>query len=142
MTAPETEIRYRKGNDIALDEMIELYRASMLGARRPVDERDSMRQMLEHADLVVTAWEGSLLVGIARTLTDFAYVAYLSDLAVRESHQRRGIGRQLIERTQAELGPGASLVLLAAPAAAEYYPHIGFTQHHGAWLLYPGQRVK
>ena len=142
MTEPPTEVRYRLGNDVALDEMIDLYRASTLGERRPVDERDSMRQMLEHANLVVTAWDGPLLVGIARSLTDFAFVAYLSDLAVRVSHQHRGIGRELIRRTQAELGAGASLVLLAAPAAVDYYPRIGFTQHGSAWLLYPGQRVK
>ena len=142
MTEPSTEIRYRLGNDLALDEVIELYRASTLGERRPVDERDSMRQMLEHANLVVSAWDGPLLVGIARSLTDFAFVAYLSDLAVRASHQRRGIGKELIRKTQAELGTGASLVLLAAPAAVDYYPRVGFTQHGSAWLLYPGQRVK
>jgi predicted N-acetyltransferase YhbS len=134
-------IQYRLGNDVDLDATIDLYRASTLGARRPVDDRESMRQMLEHANLVVTAWDGPLLVGISRALTDFAFVAYLSDLAVRLSHQRRGLGKELIRRTQAELGPKASVVLLAAPAAVDYYGHIGFTQHGSAWMLYPGQRV-
>jgi len=142
MTGTAGTIAYRIGNDLDIDQVIELYRASTLGERRPVDRRDSMRQMLEHANLVVTAWDGSLLVGISRALTDFAYVAYLSDLAVRASHQRQGIGRELIRRTQAELGPEASLILLAAPAAVDYYPRVGFTQHASAWLLYPGQRVK
>jgi predicted N-acetyltransferase YhbS len=138
MSAP---ITYRIGNDLDLDEVIELYRASTLGERRPVDQRDAMRQMLEHANLVVTAWEGERMVGIARSLTDFAYVAYLSDLAVRASHQRRGIGKELIHRTRAELGAGATLLLLAAPAAATYYPHVGFSRHPEAWLLHPGQRL-
>lgn len=142
MTAPPREIDYRIGNAIALDAMIDVYRSSTLGARRPVDERDTMRQMLEHANLVISAWDGELLVGIARSLTDFVYVAYLSDLAVRASHQRRGIGKELVRRTQAELGPGASIVLLAAPAAVDYYPRIGFIQHGSAWLLQAGQRVK
>jgi len=135
-------ITYRIGNDLDLDQVIELYRASTLGERRPVDQRDSMRQMLEHANLVVTAWDGPLLVGISRALTDFAYVAYLSDLAVRASHQRTGIGGELIRRTQAQLGPGASIVLLAAPAAVDYYPRVGFTQHASAWVLPAGERVK
>lgn len=142
MSRTVSAIEYRIGNELDLDQVIELYRDSTLGERRPVDQRDSMRQMLEHANLVVTAWDGPLLVGISRALTDFAYVAYLSDLAVRASHQRRGIGKELIGRTQAELGPGASLILLAAPAAVEYYPRVGFTQHASAWLLYPGQRPK
>ena len=134
MTAP-AGVTYRRGNDLDLDAVIELYRASTLGARRPVDDRDAMAAMLAHADLVITAWEGAQLVGIARSLTDFAYVAYLSDLAVRESHQRRGIGRALLRETRAALGPHSKIVLLAAPAAERYYPALGFTHHPQAWVL-------
>jgi predicted N-acetyltransferase YhbS len=94
-----------------------------------------MRAMIQHSNLVVTAWEGDLLVGIARTLTDFAYVGYLSDLAVRESHQRRGIGVELIRKTRERMGPRSGLVLLAAPKAVDYYPRIGFRRHDSAWTL-------
>lgn len=132
---------YRLGNDLDLDAMIELYHASTLGARRPIDERTRMESMLKHANLVVSAWDGEQLVGIARSLTDFAYVTYLSDLAVRLSHQRRGIGRELMRRTQAA-APLARIVLLAAPAAERYYPHAGFTRHPQAWTLAPGERVE
>ena len=76
------------------------------------------------------------LDGGYRAMTDLAYVTYLADLAVRESHQRRGIGVELIRRTR-EAAPSARIVLLAAPAAEAYYPKIGFSQHHGAWLLRP-----
>ena len=142
MTRSPVDISYRIGYDLDLDQVVELYRASTLGNRRPIDQRDSMRQMLEHANLVVTAWDGPRLVGISRALTDFAYVAYLSDLAVRLSHQRGGIGKELIRQTQAQLGPGASIVLLAAPAAVDYYSRVGFTQHASAWVLPAGERVK
>ena len=96
--------------------------------------------MLRHANLVITAWDGDMLVGISRSLTDFAYVIYLSDLAVRVSHQRMGIGKELIRLTQ-QAAPPAYLVLLAAPAAEQYYPHIGFTHHPQAWILRPPQTV-
>ena len=128
-------ITYRVGNDLDLDQVIELYRASTLGERRPVDERDRMAAMLSNANLVVTAWDGDLLVGISRSLSDFAYVTYLSDLAVRVSHQRMGVGRELMRVTRRESGPHAYLVLLAAPKAVDYYPHAGFTQHPSAWIL-------
>ena len=128
-------IEYRTGNNLDLDEVIDLYRASTLGERRPVDDRERMRMMLENANLVVTAWDGSLLVGISRSLTDFTYVTYLSDLAVRESHQRQGIGKEMIRLTQQACGPKAKIVLLAAPKAVDYYPRIGFTHHPQAWLL-------
>ena len=131
-------IEYRTGNQLDLDEVIELYRASTLGERRPVDERDRMATMLANANLVVTAWDGPLLVGISRSFTDFAFATYLSDLAVRLSHQRHGIGKELMRITQRESGPKTTVILLAAPKAADYYPHVGFTQHGSAWVLPAG----
>ncbi|MBP1691145.1 MAG: Acetyltransferase family protein [Bacteroidetes bacterium] len=128
-------LRYHTGNDLDLDQVIALYRASTLGERRPVDDREAMAAMLRHANLVVTAWNGDQLVGIARTLTDFAYVGYLSDLAVHSDFQRAGIGKELIRRTREQMGPKARIVLLAAPAAVDYYPRIGFTRHTSAWVL-------
>jgi predicted N-acetyltransferase YhbS len=135
-------IQYRTGNDIDLDALIELYKASTLGERRPIDDRERMASMLRHANLVVTAWDGDQLVGVSRALSDFSFVTYLSDLAVRQSHQRRGIGKELIRRTQALAGKHAKLLLLAAPAAEPYYPHVGFTHHPQAWMLGPDERVK
>lgn len=134
-------ITYKVNAPLDLDAAIELYRASTLGERRPVDDRGCMEQMLGEANLTVTAWEGELLVGIARSLTDWCYCCYLSDLAVRASHQRGGIGKELIRRTQAELGPKATLILLAAPAAREYYPRIGMEQHPSAWILRGDQKI-
>ena len=134
-------IEYRIGNTLDLESVIELYRASTLGERRPVDDRERMQGMLEAANLVISAWEDGELVGIARSLTDFRYCTYLSDLAVRFSHQRRGIGRELMRRTQAE-APDAMLILLAAPKAVDYYPHVGFSRHGSAWILRPGDEIR
>jgi predicted N-acetyltransferase YhbS len=133
-------IEYRFGNDLNLDQVIALYNASTLGERRPVDDRRIMSEMLQHANLVVTAWDGEVLVGIARTLTDFSYVGYLADLAVRASHQRRGIGTELIKVTRDRMGPRSMLVLLSAPKATMYYPKIGFNRHESAWTLSKADR--
>ena len=127
-------ISYRSGGGLDLAQVIELYRASTLGERRPVDEPGRMADMLRHANLIVTAWDAGLLVGISRSLTDFSYVTYLSDLAVRLSHQRQGIGRELIRQTRAA-APRAYIVLLSAPKAVEYYPRAGFARHESAWVL-------
>jgi len=136
-----TATNYKSGKDLDLDAVIDLYRASTLGERRPVDDRERMARMIAEANLVFTAWDGDLLVGISRSFSDFSFVTYLADLAVRKSHQRRGIGKELIRRTQSAAGPNALLVLLAAPAAEQYYPHIGFTHHPQAWTLKPEERV-
>ena len=133
-------IEYRTGNELDVEMVRDLYRASTLAERRPVDDTERFSRMLRHANLVIAAWDGDVLVGIARSVSDFSYVTYLSDLAVRVSHQRQGIGKELMRRTQAA-APQATLLLLAAPAAADYYPHVGFTHHPQAWLLPPGEHI-
>ena len=128
-------IRYEYGNDFDPDQIIELYQASTLGKRRPIDDRQIVADMMRHANLVVTAWDGDLLVGISRTLTDFSYTGYVADLAVRQSHQKQGIGVEMIQKTREKMGPRSKLVLLSAPKAVDYYPRIGFTQPDSAWIL-------
>lgn len=126
---------YHVNEPLTADEFIEVLRASTLAERRPVDERGVIEDMLRHANLIVTAREGGKVIGVARSLTDFSYIAYLSDLAVNAAYQRQGIGKELIRRTKQELGPACKLLLLAAPAAAEYYPKIGFEHQPRAWML-------
>ncbi|MEJ5369662.1 MAG: GNAT family N-acetyltransferase [Bryobacteraceae bacterium] len=121
---------------ITPEQYIELLNASGLGERRPVANRAAIAAMLEHANLLATAWDGGLLAGAARCFTDFAYVTYCSDPCVRESHQRQGIGKELL-RTVLRAAP-CRIVLLAAPKAVDYYPRIGFERHPSAWTLMPG----
>ena len=129
------EITYCIGNRLGLDAVIEVYKSSGLGERRPVENRECMRRMLAEANLVVSAWDGARLVGLARTLTDFCYIAYLADLLIRAEYQKQGIGRELIRKTREQLDAQAMIVLLAAPAAEDYYPRIGFSRHPQAWIL-------
>ncbi|HLK37260.1 MAG TPA: GNAT family N-acetyltransferase [Polyangiaceae bacterium] len=133
-------IAYRRGGHLDVDEVVELYRASTLGQRRPVDDRERMQQMLERANLVITAWDAARIVGIARSLSDFAFCTYLSDLAVHSDYQRSGIGKELVRRTQLE-GGQATVFLFAAPASVDYYPRIGLTQGSG-WMLRPGETLR
>lgn len=133
-TQASAGIRYEERRP-GVDEALDLYRRSTLGERRPVDRPDIFADMLRHADLVIGAWHERTLVGLARTLTDFSYVAYLADLAVDQAWQRRGIGRRLVQETRARLGPSCMVVLLAAPAAQDYYPKLGFQPHPRAWFL-------
>src|SRR6185436_14498109 len=134
-------IDYRTGGDLDLEVVRELYRASTLAERRPVEDRHRFAAMLRNANLIITAWDNELLVGISRSVSDFSYATYLSDLAVRVSHQKRGIGRELIRRTQ-EQGGQASVILLSAPKAVDYYPRIGFTHHPQAWWLKAGDSLR
>ncbi len=135
MNLVETQINYKVGRDLNLDEVIDLYVKSTLAKRRPVHDRSRMKKMIESANLIVTAWDESQLVGIGRSFTDYSCVTYMHCLAVRASHQRHGIGREIIKRTQLLGGPLATLVLTAAPEAERYYPHIGFINVPQCWIL-------
>ena len=128
-------IEYRDDAKITVEAAIDLYRRSTLGERRPVDRPDLFADMLSNASLVISAWHGKRLIGIARSLTDFSYVAYLADLAVDADYQRQGIGKQLIHETKRRLGRECMIVLLAAPKANDYYPKLGFEHNPRAWML-------
>lgn len=134
-------IDYRLNADVTVDQVIELLIASTLAERRPVNDRSRMQAMLQCSNLIITAWENRILIGIARSISDYSYCTYLSDLAVRKSHQKQGIGTQLIKATQAA-APMATVILLSAPAAVDYYPHIGMERHNSAWILKSGSPLR
>jgi predicted N-acetyltransferase YhbS len=93
-------------------------------------------KMIANADVMLTARNrDGLLVGVSRAITDYVYATYLSDLAVDEAYQRQGIGRELIRRTHEAAGLSTQLILLAAPRARDYYPHIGMDRHDSCWII-------
>jgi ribosomal protein S18 acetylase RimI-like enzyme len=130
------KIRHESGADLDLHDVLEVYRSSGLGERRPIADTERMAAMVRNANLILTCRIDGELVGIARSISDFSYVTFLSDIAVSRAHQRSGIGRALIEATQKE-APQAKIVLLSAPAATGFYPRIGFNRHDSAWVLSP-----
>jgi len=128
------KINYANEPSLTAAEFIDVLRRSTLAERRPVDQLERVERMLRGADVIITARCDGRLVGVSRAITDFAYCTYLSDLAVDEQFQRQGIGRQLIEETHAAAGLETRLILLAAPKARTYYPHIGMQPHDSCWM--------
>jgi GNAT superfamily N-acetyltransferase len=127
-------IDYRIEPELKAEEFIDVLRRSTLSARRPVDDLPRIEAMLRGASLIVTARSGELLVGVSRAITDFAYCTYLSDLAVDQNYQRKGIGKRLVVETHQHAGSKTTLILLAAPQAVDYYPHIGMLRHESCWI--------
>ena len=135
-------IRYEISRQISADEFIDLLKRSTLAERRPVDDLKCIQAMLQHANLLCIAWDGEKLVEIARSVTDFEYCCYLSDLAVDEKYQKMGIGKQLIGLTKSKLGAKTTIILLSAPKAETYYPKIGFDAHRSAWILSAHKQIE
>jgi ribosomal protein S18 acetylase RimI-like enzyme len=128
-------IAYQLEPELTVEEFRDVLVRSTLAERRPVDSPETLAGMLRRADIVATARAAGLLVGISRAISDFHYCTYLSDLAVDEAYQGQGIGRELIRRTHAAAGLGTTLILLAAPKAQTYYPHVGMTPHPSCWYI-------
>lgn len=128
-------IDYQLEPDLTVDEFRDVLVRSTLSERRPVDEPGALDGMLKGASIIITARDAGTVVGVSRAISDRAYCTYLSDLAVVEKYQRQGIGRELVQRTHEAAGRHTTLILLAAPAARDYYPRIGMQQHDSCWVL-------
>ncbi len=129
------EITYRSNFKISANDFIDLLKRSTLSERRPVDDRQRMQKMLDHGNVIVTAWSEDQLVGVSRAITDFSFCCYLSDLAVDKKFQHSGIGKELVRLTHEAAGMETMLILLAAPAAISYYPKIGMKSFPHCYVL-------
>lgn len=127
------QIEFKIGDLPSTEKIIELYDNS--GINRPTSDPGRIEMMYLNSNLVITAWDGDLLIGISRSLTDFCYACYLSDLAVSKEYQKQGIGKKLIEITQREIGEETALILLSAPTAMDYYPKVGFDQITNGFII-------
>lgn len=129
-----TPIIYAVETALSVEEFRLLLVESGLGVRRPIDQPARLEAMLRNANLVLTARADGVLVGIARSVTDFAFCCYLSDLAVRKNAQGQGIGARLIEETRKHLGPTVSVILNSVPESVGFYESIHMARlPNGFW---------
>ncbi len=135
MARKADEIVYRQDRPITASEFKSILDRSGLAARRPADDVARLDKMLAAYTFVETAWQHDKLVGVSTVWTDWAFVAYLADLAVDRDYQKRGIGRRLVEKSKEVVGPQVTLVLLSAPDAAAYYPKIGMERFTDCFLI-------
>ena len=129
------DIQYFVDKPVTAGQFIDLLHRSTLAERRPVADIGCMQGMLDRGDLCITAWRDEQLVGIARSVTDFHYCCYLSDLAVDVAWQHQGVGRQLQKLTLDQLESTCKLILVAAPAADDYYGRFGYERNPRCWIL-------
>jgi ribosomal protein S18 acetylase RimI-like enzyme len=118
---------------ITPDQIIDLYKSADLP--RPTNDKERIQKMFDNSNLVISAWDQDLLVGVSRSITDWAWSCYLADLAVRQEYMKKGIGRELIRLTKEKLGRQCMVLLLSVPTAIEYYPKIGFIKQESSFIL-------
>jgi predicted N-acetyltransferase YhbS len=114
--------------------VIELY--DNAGLPRPTHDKERIQKIYDNSNLIVTAWDGEILAGVARSITDWAWACYLSDLAVRQEYKMMGIGKKLIELTKDKVGEQSMVLLLSVPTAMEYYPKVGFVKQESSFIIH------
>lgn len=134
-------IVYSIENDLKTSDFLKVLISSTLAERRPVNDIARLEKMLRGSNLIITARDNGEIIAIARSLSDFAYCTYLSDLAVDERYQNQGIGKELIRRTKLAAGE-ARLILLSAPKATGYYPKIGMKKHEYCFFIDNFEEIK
>ena len=127
------EINYKFDITPSAEQVIELYENA--GLPRPTNDKERIQKMYENSNLIVTAWDGDLLVGVSRCITDWVWSCYLADLAIKSEYKKSGIGRKLIELTKERLGEQSMILLLSVPTAMEYYPKVGFSKEDRSFMI-------
>lgn len=136
------DITYKVNESISVELFSKLLIKSTLSERRPINDKACLSGMLEHSNLLITAWHNDKLIGIARSITDFHYACYLSDLAVDKAYQGLNVGKKLQDLTQTQLNEHCKLILISAPSANDYYDRVGFTNNSRCWVLNRENKIK
>ena len=127
------KIEYRINHPLSVDQAIDIFRSS--GINRPIDDKDRIAKMFSRYDILITAWIDNEPIALSRSLSDMCYCCYLSDLAVKKEYQKMGIGKKLIEMTHEAATEKATLILLAAPSAVDYYPKVGMDKMPACYII-------
>lgn len=119
-------IAYARETALSAADYIAVIGATYMRDHRPIANVERIARILAGSNMVVTARdETGEIVGLGRGISDGEWVVYLADLAVRPERQRQGIGRGILRKMKEIIGPGMGIVLVAYPAAVEYYKRIG-----------------
>ncbi|AZB16979.1 GNAT family N-acetyltransferase [Chryseobacterium indologenes] len=94
-----------------------------------------LQKMFDNANLVVSAWSENKLVGIARSLCDFSYCCYLSDICVNKEFRHLNIGKRLIEITREHAGKECKIILHSSEDALNFYDKIGMKRISEAFII-------
>ena len=120
---PQSAIRYRKTRDIPLASILPLYRANgWSAAQKPTQ----LEKALKSSHSLVSAWDGSRLVGLGNAISDGHLVVYYSHLLVHPDYQGRGIGKYLMTMLMARYKNFHQQILVAERRAREFYRSLGF----------------
>ena len=87
-------ITFVEKKDLNPAKLVRLYQQAPWAKGRILEDA---REMLRHTDVAVMAWDGDVLIGFGRVLTDYVYRATIWDVIVDKAYQGQGIGADIVE---------------------------------------------
>ena len=128
-------IVYAQEQSLPVEDYVTVLGEGAMRNRRPLANKVRIAEMIAGANFIVTAREDGVIVGLARCITDNAWIAYCAELAVRENWQGRGVGAGIIKAARDILGPRLGLTLISEAEAVGFYQRIGMEQIDRAFFL-------
>ena len=128
------KIEYKETKDFTEKEVEQLFLSvNWLSGRYP----DRLIKALKGSSLVITAWDGSKLVGLLRGIDDGEMVAFLHYLLVHPDYQGMGIATHLLDMAKEKYK--SYLYLNVMPDEKENIP---FYERHGFNRLADGAAMQ
>jgi len=110
---------------IGEQEVVALYRAHGWSS---ADKPGQLLPALRNSHCLVTARDDGRLVGLANAISEGHLVAYFPHMLVHPAHQRRGIGRAMVQLLMVRYKDFHQLMLTADGDAVGFYERVGFTR--------------
>lgn len=129
------QIAYKINEATRIETIIELFYHSDYLPIEDMSDISRLMKMFKNANLVVSAWDNDKLVGISRSLCDFSYCCYLSDICVHKEYRKRNIGQRLVEKTKEKAGKECKLILHSNTHALQFYKKIGMQRISDAFII-------
>jgi GNAT superfamily N-acetyltransferase len=122
----------RDDGEISWTQVTALFRAVGWGERDPED----VRAAFSRSTFKAFAFEGDELLGFGRTTDDGKFYAMVVDVVVSPAHQRKGIGRAIVEDLQSRMKGFLVVTLTATPDVQPFYKRLGW-RHLATGMIHP-----
>ena len=116
-------IQLSVNRDLNANDILQLYQANKWSA---AEKPELLLKGLLNSHSLVTAWDGTTLVGLGNAISDGYLVVYYPHLLVLPSYQGKGVGRLIMDKMQ-EIYRGFHMQMLTADGKAiDFYKKNGF----------------
>jgi ribosomal protein S18 acetylase RimI-like enzyme len=134
-------IQFRdRRSQIDLHQLQELFGLAAFWAK---DRRiEDLAIALDQSDPVISAWDGSRLIGFARASSDRVYRATIWDVVVHPAYQGAGLGRKLVQTVISHPHVNrVERVYLMTTHQQSFYEKIGFETNSSTTMVLFNQPI-